>query len=139
MKFTKRRFYHEPDRNYRLQAWNDLCHNGNSAHDSCHMYSCTIIYPDWAGTYFTDKPGHIYFIISARMETRNYKLPDLPAYRTCRNPCIFRLHQRLRESCHPQQTSMGHKHPRQTSLYQRDNQTPYSLRLLLHLLCTDYG
>lgn len=48
MKFTKRRFYHEPDRNYRLQAWNDLCHNGNSAHDSCHMYSCTIIYPDWA-------------------------------------------------------------------------------------------
>ena len=55
MKFTKRRFYHEPDRNYRLQAWNDLCHNGNSAHDSCHMYSCTIIYPDWAGTDFTDK------------------------------------------------------------------------------------
>jgi len=51
-----------------------------------------IIYPDWAGTDFTDKPGHIYFIISARMETWNYKLPHLPAYRTCRNPCIFRLH-----------------------------------------------
>ena len=80
MKFTKRRFYHEPDRNYRLQAWNDLCHNGNSAHDSCHMYSCTIIYPDWAGTDFTDKPGHIYFIISARMETRNYKLPEFSGF-----------------------------------------------------------
>ena len=64
MKFTKRRFYHEPDRNYRLQAWEDLCHNGNSSHDSCHLYSCTIIYPDWTGTDFTDKPGHIYFIIS---------------------------------------------------------------------------
>ena len=62
MKFTKRRFYHESDRNYRLQAWNDLCHNSNSAHDSCHMYSCTIIYPDWAGTNFTDKSSHIYFI-----------------------------------------------------------------------------
>ena len=34
MKFTKRRFYHEPDRNYRLQAWNDLCHNENSAEET---------------------------------------------------------------------------------------------------------
>ena len=60
--------------------------------DYKHGTTYAIIYPDWAGTDFTDKSGHIYFIISARMEAWNYKLPDLSAYRTCRNPCIFRLH-----------------------------------------------
>ena len=74
------------------QTQSSTISRSKSSDDSSHLYSCSDVHSNRAGSDFIHQSGDLSVPVSSRMEKRNHQLSDLSFDRSCRAPGILRFH-----------------------------------------------